>query len=255
MVEDETDFGIPRKNQMAQKARVVVSIDLSDTPTPQETTFAYDTVALLDEVGIPATWSTPSPTLAQMAPMINGRVRHEIALLATDTWATRTDRTQFASSLSNRIATAAANGISIHTLAAPAQSIEGRLDLLVKHRLTTFRTLDRAVKHGGELDRYGVNLAPESIDLHGEYAWWTGGPRAAVRRGLHNSIQNRDIAHIAISVKQVVQAERQQIACAALEDAANRVRYGLAQVVTMSQLASGHRIIRTGTGRSILRAA
>ncbi len=240
---------------MAQKARVVVSIDLCEPPGPQEASFVNDTAGLLNEISLPATWATPTPTQAKMGRILGGSAGHEIALTATDAWATTSDRTLFANVLSQRIAKAAENGISIQTLAASPKSIEGRLDLLVKHRLTSLRLLGGVVDNRGELARYGVNIAPESTDVHADYAWWTGGPRAAVRRALHASIQKSEIAHIAIDVRQVVQANRQQVAWAAIEDAANRVRFGLAQAITLRQLTSRHRVIRTGTGRSILRAA
>ena len=72
---------------------------------------------------------------------------------------------------------------------------------------------------------------------------------------LHQAIQQGAILHVAVNIRKIIELKRQDGVWAALQDAGHRQRYGLVDVASFREVAQRHRILRTGTGRSILRAA
>ncbi len=242
---------------MAQIARIAISIDLDH---PQNETSDH-AAALLKQL-LSAAEQAVVPVTCSTGEFGSRRVQdlaaspHEIALAATAQWAAASvDRTQFANTLGEKIAAAESAGIEIRSIVLGAGcTLENRTDLLVRHRLKTVHLAEvDAIRE--ELSRYGVPQAPQGIRIDGDYFWWSGGPRASVRKALHSAIQHAEPIHIQLNLARIVELGRENIALGVLKDAGNRCRFGLAQPVTFRQFVSEHRVLRTGTGHSALRAA
>lgn len=235
---------------MVQKARVAIAFEVPSELQDAEAAFIEQTLQLQDGLNLTATWA--SQDVLGLRDLVHPyRQKQEVALAAPRELS---DRTEFAAWLLNRMHQAETNRFSIRTLLADSPTVVGHCDLLVKHRINSLATRGSVTKQD-ELERFGVLVAPPPIDLCGEFPWWSGGPKGAVRRALHQAIQQGDFLHLAVDVRKLVQRNREECAWAALQDAGHRNRHGLAQVASFGELALRHRILRTGTSRSVLRAA
>lgn len=237
---------------MVEKARMIISLEVPSELDPVEAEFVEQTLRLHDMLGVAATWASADITNLQS---LLGRYQltHEIALSASGE-SNLSDRTRLANWLLEKTENKYGQP-TIRTLFADASIVRGQLDLLVKHRISTLAAEGSVADQREQLERFGVVTAPAALHLDGEFAWWAGGPRGAVRRALHQAIQAGGTLHVAARVREIVSQQRQEGLWAALRDAAHRQRYGLIQISPLRDLAHEQRVLRTGTGRSILRAA
>lgn len=246
---------------MAAGTRVVISIDVKDSPngglSAARETMTRELADQLRSFQLPVSWGFADPGHSLLAKLVDRRQQPQEMTVLADEALVQADRTQFVKRLKERVDAARRLGMAVHTLAAPVLAIQGRLDVLVHNRIAMFRPHDAAsAALRQQCARFGVWTAPAELALPGEHAWWAGGALGAVRRSLRESTALGRVTHLQIDVAALAAARRgARSVLTVLADLAAARRRQQVEVLTPGQLARTHRVLRTGPGRSILRAA
>ncbi|MCA9265724.1 MAG: hypothetical protein KDA60_17805 [Planctomycetales bacterium] len=155
-------------------SRVQFSVDLvlgsHQTSLSQHRELARTTHRLLNifaQAGIPATWTCAElDSSAVVDALATKPTRHEIALLATPSWAgNNVSRVEFARELEERIHDAVENGFTLRTLAMHEVNREADLDILARHDVRVIRTEGEGRQARPATIRHGITRVPVSARI------------------------------------------------------------------------------------------
>lgn len=161
---------------------------------------------LLSAHRLPATWAVGDPAhSAATAKVLPSDIPHEMAVLGDPSWLGPTaGRTRFARELARRLAQARRAGLPVAALVPRVASIEGDIDLVVKHQIHAVAGVGCPDGRQSPLPsahalHYGVWELPASAKPPWTSSWLGGGRRSLWRR-IRRAARDAAMFHLVLDV-------------------------------------------------------